>query len=134
LFAVSGNKKNLSTLRFEFTPNGPNHIPIKNESDFENLYAINSYVHITDVVKYPATLITVGFNDPGLSPWRPGKFAARLQEASSSGKPVLFRVDMEGGHGIVNRKDQNVRKQADVLAFILSQTGATKNTNNKKGF
>ena len=128
----------LNTLRFEFTPNGPNQIPefgtIRNEDDFKNLYAMDSYMNIRDGVKYPATLITGGFNDPRVIVWQPGKFAARLQEASSSGKPVLFRVDMEGGHGIVNTKDQNFREQADVLAFILWQTGVMKNTINKKGF
>ena len=125
----------LNTLRFEFTPNGPNHIPefgtIKNENDFKNLYEMDSYAHIQDGVKYPATLVTGGMNDPRVILWQPGKFAARLQQASASGKPVWFRIDMHGGHGtFASTKEQQFRLYADVLAFFLSQT----NSNNKKGF
>jgi len=125
----------LNTLRFEFTPNGLNHIPefgtIKNEDDFKNLYEMDSYIHIKDGEKYPATLITGGFNDPRVILWQPGKFAARLQQASASGKPVWFRIDMHGGHGaFASTKEQQFRLTADVLTFFLSQT----NTNNKKAF
>jgi prolyl oligopeptidase len=116
----------LNTLRFEFTPNGPNHIPefgtVTNEEDFKNLYAMDSYINIKDSVKYPATLITGGLNDPRVILWQPGKFAARLQEASSSGKPVWFRIDMQGGHGQGSTKDQQFREMADILAFVLRQT------------
>lgn len=118
----------LNTLRFEFTPNGPNHIPefgtVKNEDDFKNLYAMDSYLNIKDGVKYPATLVTGGLNDPRVILWQPGKFAARLQEASSSGRPIWFRIDMEGGHGLGSTKDQQFREIADILAFVLWQTSA----------
>ena len=125
----------LNTLRWEFTPNGPNHIgefgTIKNEDDFKNLYEMDSYVHIQDGIKYPATLITGGMNDPRVILWQPGKFAARLQQASASGKPILFRIDMHGGHGnMASTKEQRFKLMADELAFFLSQT----NSNNKKGF
>jgi len=118
----------MNTLRFEFTPNGPNHIPefgtIKDEKDLNNLFEMDSYIHIKDGVKYPATLVTAGLNDPRVIVWQPGKFAARLQEASASGKPVWFRIDMEGGHGFILSKEQAMRTQADIFAFILSQTGS----------
>ncbi|HET9746897.1 MAG TPA: prolyl oligopeptidase family serine peptidase [Chitinophagaceae bacterium] len=116
----------MNTLRFEFTPNGPNHIPefgtIKDKNDFSNLFEMDSYIHIKDGVKYPATLVTAGLNDPRVILWQPGKFAARLQEATASGKPVLFRIDMEGGHGFILSKEQDMRAKADIFAFILSQT------------
>jgi prolyl oligopeptidase len=129
----------LNTLRFEFTPNGPNHIAefgtIKNEDDFKNLYEMDSYVHIKDGVKYPATLVTGGLNDPRVILWQPGKFAARLQEASASGKPVWFRIDMHGGHGnMASTKDQQFKLAADELAFFLSQTSGEQKGNEKKAF
>ncbi len=129
----------LNTLRFEFTPNGPNHISefgtIKNEDDFRNLYEMDSYIHIKDGVKYPATLITGGLNDPRVILWQPGKFAARLQEASASGKPVWFRIDMHGGHGnMASTKDQRFKLAADELAFFLSQTDGEQKGKEKKAF
>ncbi|HET6766544.1 MAG TPA: prolyl oligopeptidase family serine peptidase [Chitinophagaceae bacterium] len=116
----------MNTLRFEFTPNGPNHIPefgtVKDKNDFNNLFEMDSYIHIRDGVKYPATLVTAGLNDPRVILWQPGKFVARLQEANTSGKPVWFRIDLEGGHGFILSKDQDMRTKADIIAFILSQT------------
>lgn len=128
LFAVAIPRVGvLNMMRFEFTPNGPNHIPefgtINNETDFKNIYAMDSYMHIKDGEKYPATLVTAGFNDPRVILWQPGKFAARLMEATASGKPVLFRVDMEGGHGVGSTKDQEFGELADIISFVLWQTG-----------
>jgi prolyl oligopeptidase len=129
----------LNTLRFEFTPNGPNHISefgtITNEDDFRNLYEMDSYVHIKDGVKYPATLVTGGLNDPRVILWQPGKFAARLQQASASGKPVWFRIDMHGGHGnMASTKDQRLKLTADELAFFLSQTDGEQKSKRRKAF
>lgn len=35
-------------------------------------------------------LITTGINDPCVAAWNPAKFAARLQAAIASAKPVLL--------------------------------------------
>src|SRR5262249_32077707 len=102
----------LNTLRAEFSPNGPPNIPefgsVKTQEGFEDLYAMDSYHHVRDGVAYPGVLITTGFNDPRVAAWIPAKFAARLEPATSSGKPVLLRVDYQGGHGIGASKRQRL--------------------------
>jgi prolyl oligopeptidase len=49
--------------------------------------------------------------------------ASRLQAASSSGKPVLLRVDFEAGHGFGSTRAQQDQEAADTYAFLLWQTG-----------
>ena len=49
--------------------------------------------------------------------------AARLQAASTSGKPVLMRVEWEGGHGQGSTRTQRVQELADIYAFLLWQFG-----------
>jgi prolyl oligopeptidase len=49
--------------------------------------------------------------------------AARLQAASSSGKPVLLRVDYDAGHGLGSTRTQNVQEWADDFAFLFWQLG-----------
>jgi prolyl oligopeptidase len=49
--------------------------------------------------------------------------AARLQAASSSGRPVLLRVDFDAGHGIGSTRTQQDREATDTYAFLLWQTG-----------
>jgi prolyl oligopeptidase len=84
---------------------------------------MDSYQHVRDGVAYPATLITTGINDPRVAPWEPAKFAARIEAASSSGKPILLRVDYQGGHGIGASRKQREEEYADEFSFFLWQFG-----------
>jgi prolyl oligopeptidase len=117
----------LNPIRFETTPNGVNNIPefgsCETEAGFQALYAMDAFLHIRDGVNYPAMLITHGINDPRVEPWQSTKFAARVQAASASGKPVLLRMDYEAGHGIGSTKTQYLQERADIFAFMMWQFG-----------
>ena len=112
----------LDMLRIETTPNGPSNIAefgsTKTEDGFKSLLAMSAYHHVTDVTPYPAVLLQVGMNDPRVDPWVSGKMTARLQAASSSGRPVLLLVNYAGGHSGVN-----LESAANVLSFLLWQLG-----------
>lgn len=114
-------------VRSEETPNGPPNIPefgtVKTQWGFEDLYAMDAYLHVRDGVKYPAILVTTGWNDPRVASWEPGKIAARLQAATGSGKPVLLRVDYAAGHGIGSTKEQQEELLTDEWSFLLWQAG-----------
>ena len=115
-------------LRLETMATGAANIPefgsVKTESGFHDLYAMSAYHHVKDGVPYPAFLITTGINDPRVDPWQPAKMAARLQAATSSGKPVLLRVDYAGGHGnIGNTASQFDELLADTMSFEFWQLG-----------
>jgi prolyl oligopeptidase len=91
LFAAAIDAVPMSdVVRSEFTPNGPPNIPefgtVKSEDGFTGLYEMSAYAHVKDGTAYPAVMITTGFNDPRVASWQPGKMAARLQSATSSGK------------------------------------------------
>ena len=129
LFAAAIDQVPMSdTLRVEFSPNGPPNIPefgsVKTEEGFKGLYEMSAYDHVKDGTAYPAVLLTTGANDPRVSPWEPAKLTARLQAATSSGKPILLRVDYEGGHGgIGSTKTQRDILLADSFSFLLWQFG-----------
>jgi len=113
-------------LRAEFGQNGPPNIPefgsVQTEDGFKALYAMDAYRQVKDGVAYPAVLLTTGANDPRVDPWEVGKMAARLQAASSSGKPILLRVDFQSGHGIGSTRQQYDAQIADMLAFAFAQS------------
>ena len=115
------------TLRFEITPNGPPNTAefgsVKTEAGFHGLYAMSAYAHVRDGTAYPAVLLHTGANDPRVDPWIIAKMAARLQAASSSGKPILLDVDYDAGHGIGSQRDQTRKLWADQMAFSLWQFG-----------
>jgi prolyl oligopeptidase len=117
----------MNPLRGEESPNGPVNAPefgtVKDSTECMALIEMDSYLKIRDGVKYPATLITAGFNDPRVIVWQPAKFAARLQAANGSKNPILFDVDYTSGHGIGDTKTKSFEDIADILSFALWQTG-----------
>ena len=117
-----------NALRAETTSNGVPNIPefgsVKTEDGFKALYEMDAYRKIKDGVKYPAVMLTTGANDPRVEPWMSAKMAARLQAATSSGKPVLLRVDYDAGHGFNSTKRQQNEQRADVYAFLFEQLGS----------
>ena len=126
LFAAALDRVGVSNaLRAEFSPNGPPNIPefgsVKTQWGFEDLYAMDAYVHVRNGVHYPAVLLTTGFNDPRVASWEPAKMAARLQAATASRRPILLRVDYEAGHGFGSTKTQLEEELADEWSFLLWQ-------------
>jgi prolyl oligopeptidase len=123
------NVGDLDAVRAETTTNGVPNIQefgtVTIEEEFHALLAMSSYHHVVDGEKYPAVLLTHGINDPRVDPWMSGKMTARLQAASTSGKPVLFRVNYSAGHGAGPSRDQYLQVTADQMAFLLWQFGLT---------
>ncbi|MCX4162865.1 MULTISPECIES: prolyl oligopeptidase family serine peptidase [Paraburkholderia] len=128
LFRVILDDVGLSdALRFETEPNGPPNVPemgsSSNEAGFHGLYAMSAYAHIHDGTPYPAVMFTTGANDPRVAPWHMLKMAARTQAATSSGRPVLLRIDYDAGHGIGSSVSQRANQLADEWSFALWQMG-----------
>jgi len=117
----------LDMINGENTANGMTNIPefgtIAKADEFRALLAMSSFHQVKDGTAYPAVLLTHGVNDPRVDVWNSTKMAARLQAASSSGKPVLVRLDYDGGHGIGATKRQQLAERADIYAFSLWQMG-----------
>lgn len=116
-----------NVLRSEYGTDGPANAleygSTKTKAGFEALYSVDATQHVKAGTAYPAVLLTSGFNDPRVAPWQPGKMAAHLQAATSSGRPVLFLVDFDAGHGMGSSKSQRDREIADQMAFFYWQIG-----------
>jgi len=121
------NVGDLDAVRMETTTNGVPNIPefgtVTEEDGFKGLLAMSSYHHVKDGTKYPAVLMTHGMNDPRVEPWNSAKMTARLQAATASGKPILFRADYNAGHGIGSTRMQHLEETADEWSFLLSHFG-----------
>ncbi|KQT18532.1 hypothetical protein ASG31_07385 [Chryseobacterium sp. Leaf404] len=117
----------LNALRMEFSPNGPANIPefgtVKDEKEFKAILEMDAYQHIKKGEKYPAQLITTGFNDPRVESYIPAKFAAKMQNCNASPNPVLLYVDYKAGHFGGSTVDEQFRQIAVEYGFFLWQTG-----------
>lgn len=120
----------LDMVRAELEPNGPPNVPEfgshATEPGFRALLAMSTYHHVEPGVRYPAVLLTHGIHDPRVSVWHSSKTAARLVAVSAArpdGQPVLLRLDMDGGHGVVSTRSQWDDERADIYAFLLWRMG-----------
>ncbi len=117
----------MNPMRAEFSPNGPANIPefgtVKDSIECKALMEMDAYLHLKEGEKYPATLVTAGINDPRVSAWSPGKFAARLMAVNASENPIIFLPDFDSGHGIGDVKSKQIEGFADMMSFALWQVG-----------
>jgi prolyl oligopeptidase len=65
---------------------------------FKFLYAYSPYQKVKPGTAYPAVLLTTGDADTRVPPLQARKMTARLQAATSSGRPVLLHYDTKAGH------------------------------------
>jgi prolyl oligopeptidase len=110
----------------ETTPNGAFNVPefgtVKDPEQFKALLAYSPVHRVVDGTRYPAVLLTAGEGDPRVDSWHAKKMAARLQEATTSGLPVVLRIS-GWGHGIGSSRDETIAQQADVWAFFFAELG-----------
>ena len=117
----------LDTVRSEESANGATNTSefgtVTDPAEFQALLEMSTYHAIRDGTAYPAVLLVHGMNDPRVDVWQSAKTTARLQAASSSGRPVLLRLDLQAGHGVGSTATQRYAMQADIYAFLLWQMG-----------
>ncbi len=115
-----------NAMRLEFGSNGPVNIPefgtVKDSIECKALYEMDGMQHVVKGTKYPAVISVGGWNDPRVVAWQPGKFAAALQNASSSNKPVLLKINYDNGH-FTEDKSVTFANFANQFAFVLWQSG-----------
>ena len=72
---------------------------------------------------YPAMLVTTGLWDSQVQYFEPAKWVARLRALKADSNPLVFRTNMEAGHGGKSGRYQRYREIAEEYAFILDQAG-----------
>ncbi|MDB5766997.1 MAG: Prolyl oligopeptidase [Collimonas fungivorans] len=124
----------MDAVRAEDSANGITNISefgsAKNPKEFPALLEMSTYHNIKDNTAYPAVMLVHGMNDPRVDVWHSAKTAARLQAATSSGKPILLRLDMQAGHGVGSTATQRYALSADIYSFLLWQMGKAKQADN----
>ena len=72
---------------------------------------------------YPATFVGTGLWDSQVQYWEPAKYVARLRDLDTAKAPVVFRINMEAGHGGKSGRFRKYREQAEMYSFMLDQLG-----------
>ena len=72
---------------------------------------------------YPAIYVYTGLWDSQVQYWEPAKYVARLRARKTGDDLLVFRVEMEAGHGGQSGRFQRYREIAEQYAFLLNQLG-----------
>jgi prolyl oligopeptidase len=115
----------MDSLRSETTTNGRYNTTefgtVEDPTVFKALLDYSPYHNVKDGTDYPAVLLTAGENDTRVDAWHAKKMTARLQAATTSGRPVLLRLE-SGGH-LAGSLDQTIDETTDIHAFLFDQLG-----------
>lgn len=72
---------------------------------------------------YPAMYVYTGLWDSQVQYYEPTKWVAKLRAARTDDHPLVFRINMQGGHGGASGRFHQADSQAEYLAFALWQLG-----------
>jgi prolyl oligopeptidase len=102
----------------------PEYGSVRDPDQFRTLYAYSPYHHVRKGTQYPAVLLITGDGDTRVDPSHARKMTAMLQNATSSGKPVLILYDSKSGHSGTLPTDQEVEQTSLELSFLFWQLNA----------
>jgi oligopeptidase B len=72
---------------------------------------------------YPAMLVFTGLWDSQVQYYEPAKWVAKLRALKTDTHPLVFSVNMAGGHGGASGRFQRYHDTAREYAFVLDQLG-----------
>jgi oligopeptidase B len=92
--------------------------PIKDPKAYDYMMSYSPYDNVGRKA-YPALLATGGLSDGRVTYWEPEKWTARLRESTTSGKPILLKINMDAGHGGASGRFDFLKEIALDYAFAV---------------
>ncbi len=72
---------------------------------------------------YPAMFVGTGLWDSQVQYWEPAKYVAKLRDLDTGDGPIVFRTNMDAGHGGKSGRFRRYRELAETYAFALDRLG-----------
>ena len=92
--------------------------PAESRESYEYMLSYSPYDNVR-AQDYPAMLVTTGLWDSQVQYWEPAKWVARLRTRKTDSNPLLFRTNLEAGHGGKSGRFERYREIAEEFAFVL---------------
>ena len=85
------------------------YVYLKSYSPYDNIEAKD----------YPAILVKTSFDDSQVMYWEPAKYVAKLRATKTDKNPLIFKINMAGGHGGASGRYDRLKETAFDYAFML---------------
>lgn len=97
----------------------------ENKQYYDYMLSYSPYDQIS-AQAYPAMFVGTGLWDSQVQYFEPAKYVARLRARKTDSNPLVFRVNMEAGHGGKSGRFRALEEQAEYMAFALEELGAAR--------
>ncbi len=94
----------------------------EDETYYDYILSYSPYDQL-EAKDYPAMFVSTGLWDSQVQYWEPSKYVARLRARKTDDNLVVYRVQMEAGHGGQSGRFRRYRETAEQYAFLLNQLG-----------
>ncbi|MEG3087878.1 S9 family peptidase [Sphingomonas sp. PB4P5] len=97
-----------------------------NKPAYDYMATYSPYDNVT-AQAYPALFVGTGLWDSQVQYYEPAKWVAKLRATKTDRNPLVFRTNMEAGHGGKSGRFQRYKDAAEYTAFMMTELGvATK--------
>lgn len=96
-----------------------------NKASYDYMLSYSPYDNVK-AQAYPALFVGTGLWDSQVQYYEPAKWVARLRATKTDTNPLVFRTNMEAGHGGKSGRFQRYKEGAEYSAFMLTQLGVEK--------
>ena len=91
------------------------------KSDYDTILAYSPMDNIKQQA-YPNTLVTTGLHDSQVQYWEPMKWVAKMREYKTDDNVLVFKTDMDAGHGGASGRFKSLKEKALEMAFFITLT------------
>ncbi len=95
-----------------------------NKPAYDYMLSYSPYDNVA-ATTYPALYVGTGLWDSQVQYYEPTKWVAKLRATKTDTRPLVFRVNMEAGHGGKSGRLRRFDQQAEAAAFAMSRVGIT---------
>jgi oligopeptidase B len=89
---------------------------------YDYMLSYSPYDNVT-AQDYPAMLVTTGLHDSQVQYFEPAKWVAKLRATSTGDNQLIFKINMEAGHGGKSGRFRRLEEEALAYAFFLDLAG-----------
>jgi oligopeptidase B len=94
----------------------------RRKPDYDYILSFSPYDNVA-ARAYPALYVTTSLDDSQVQYYEPAKWVAKLRANKTDANPLLFKINMAGGHGGKSGRFASLGETAEEYAFLLAVLG-----------
>jgi oligopeptidase B len=94
----------------------------KKKDEYEYIKTYSPYDNLA-AKAYPTILVKTSFDDSQVMYWEPAKYVAKLRTLKTDSNPLIFKINMAGGHGGSSGRYDRLKELSFDYAFVFKQLG-----------